>query len=176
MKLPVLQQLGERFDRLGVFRRGERPDFKSPTPKSLVLCRPSVEGRCTSTIWIVPNPSMMARRHLHAFTNGQLDETCQIVNPVLQGADGSATRSAGQGARDTADGSSVLSGASRSQPQGRTGTAVSKPRGETMIEIRAGMRSCRSAMLQPCLSASCKGHPRILPGSVRNPSTSAGVA
>lgn len=113
---------------------------------------------------------------VHVFANGHLDETCKIVNPVLQGADGSATRSAGQGARDVADGSLVLPGASRSQPPGKTGIALSKPRGETMIEIRAGMRSCRSAMLQPCRPASCKGHPRILLGLASNPTTSAGVA
>ena len=64
----------------------------------------------------------------------------------------------------------------RPQPQGTTDANELRPRGETMIGIWAGTRSCSAAMLQPCRPASCKGHPRILLDSASNPSTSAGVA
>ena len=113
---------------------------------------------------------------LSSSSNRHLNETCQSVIPVLQGANDPATRSAGQGARDTADGSSVLPGASRSQPPGRADAAVTKPRGETLIGIWADMRSCKSAMLQPCRPASRQGHPRVQTGSASRPSAIAGVA
>ena len=122
------------------------------------------------------DPGPFVFRRLHVFTNGHLNETCKSGNPALQGANGPATRSAGQGARDTADGSSVLPGASRSQLPRKTDAAVSKPRGETMIGIWADMRSCKSAMLQPCRSASREGHPRGQTGSASRPSAIAGVA
>ena len=48
--------------------------------------------------------------------------------------------------------------------------------GETMIGIWAGMKLCRSALLQPCRVASQQGHPRILRGSADRLSTNGGLA
>ena len=44
-----------------------------------------------------------------------------------------------------------------------------------MSKIYAGMKSWRAATRWPCRSASDKGHPPVLPGSVDRPSTRTGV-
>ena len=135
----------------------------------------SPPGKCglDSPRWSIL--SVFAR--FYAFTNGSLNETCQIVNSVLQGVDGPATRSAGQGDALKL----LLNGirvpwASSSQQPGMTGANDSKSRGKTMIGICAGMKWCRAAMLRPCRSASRLLHPRLRSVSTNRPSTNTGVA
>ena len=115
-------------------------------------------------------------RRLYAFANGHLNETCQIVIPALQGVDGPAILSAGQGrALLMLLKEGRVSRTSSSQPA-MTGAKDVKSRGETMIEIEADMKRCKASMLQPCRHASRQGRFRVHPGAGGRPLSSADVA
>ena len=125
----------------------------------------------------VATSRFVVSKRMHVCPNGRLNETCQIVNPALQGVDGSAIQSAGQGRVPVMlHKEGRVSRAARSLPPGMTGANDQKSRGDIMGEAGSDMKRCKASMQQPCRHANRQGRFRVHPGAVGRPLSSAGVA